>query len=91
MQVNIMQSFQGSDFVQFCISSILYIPRNPRIYFISKFWSLQKKLHFQFYLARNKTVEIMGEVCEVGPKNLRKNFRVEELFLVRNDSCYFPV
>ena len=33
----------------------------------------------------------MEEVCKVGPKNLRKNLRVEELFSERNVSCYFPV
>ena len=33
----------------------------------------------------------MEEVCEVGPKNLRTNFRVEELFSARNISRYFPV
>ena len=29
----------------------------------------------------NKTVEIVEKVGEVGPKNVRKNIRVEELFL----------
>ena len=33
----------------------------------------------------------MQEVCEVGPKNLQNNFWVEELFLARNISRYFPV
>ena len=33
----------------------------------------------------------MKEVCEVGPKNLQKNFRVEELFSAQNVSRYFPV
>ena len=33
----------------------------------------------------------MAEVCGVGLKNLRANFRVEELFSARNVSRYFPV
>ena len=33
----------------------------------------------------------MEEVCEVGPKNLRENIRVEELFLARSVSRYFPL
>ena len=32
----------------------------------------------------------MEEVCEVGPKNLRKNFRVQELFSTRKVSRYYP-
>ena len=81
--MNIMRSFQGSNFVQFCISSMLYmyVQKNPRSYFIGKFRSIRRKPRYQFYLARNKTAEIMEEVFKVAPKNLRKNFRVEELFL----------
>ena len=45
----------------------------------------------QFYLVRNKTTEIMERACEVGPKSLQKNFRVEELFSARNVSRYFSV
>ena len=70
---------------------VLYVQRNPRSYFIGKFRSIRKKLRYQFYLARNKTAEVMEEVCEVDLKNLRKNFRVEELFSARNVSRYFPV
>ena len=33
----------------------------------------------------------MEEVCEVGPKNLRKNFQVEDIISVWNVSYYFPV
>ena len=33
----------------------------------------------------------MEEVCEVGPKNLRKNFRVQELFSTRKVSRYYRV
>ena len=33
----------------------------------------------------------MKEEFEVGPKNMRKNFQVEELFSARNISRYFPV
>ena len=33
----------------------------------------------------------MEEVFEAGPKNVRKNFRVEELFLAQNVSRYFAV
>ena len=33
----------------------------------------------------------MEEVCEVGPKNLRENIRVEELFLAWSVSRYFPL
>ena len=71
---------------QVCISSI-YAQRNPRSYFIDEFWPIWRKLLYQFYLARNKTVEIMKEVCKFGPKNLRKNFRLKnfyrhEMFLV---------
>ena len=33
----------------------------------------------------------MEEVYEAGPKNLRKNFRVEELFSTQKNSHYFPV
>ena len=33
----------------------------------------------------------MAEVCRVGLKNPRANFRVEELFSARNVSRYFPV
>ena len=36
-------------------------------------------------------VEIMEEGCEVSPKNLRKNFGVEEFFSARNVSGYLPV
>ena len=59
-------------------------------HFISKFRSIRKKLRYQFYLVRNKTAETM-EVCEVGPKNLQKNFQVEELFSAKNVSHYLPV
>ena len=45
----------------------------------------------QFYLARNKMAKVMEEVCEVGPKNLRKNFHVAELFSARNFSRFFPM
>ena len=31
----------------------------------------------------------MEKVCEIGPENLRKNVRVEELLSSRNVSCYF--
>ena len=34
--------------------------------------------------------QTMAEVCGVGLKNLRANFRVEELFSARNVSRYFP-
>ena len=75
---------------QVCISSI-YAQRNPRSYFIDEFWPIWRKLLYQFYLAWNKTVEIMKEVCKFGPKNLRKNFRLKnfyrhEMFLV-NSRC----
>ena len=33
----------------------------------------------------------MEEGCEVGPKNLRKNFGVEEFFSARNVFGYLPV
>ena len=33
----------------------------------------------------------MEEVCEAGPKNLRKNFRAEEHFSAQNASRYFPL
>ena len=79
---------------QFCSVShykyVKYVQKLSQSHFISKFWSIRKKLPYQFYLARNKTAEIM-KVCEVGPKNLRKNFRVEELFSAQNVSRYFPV
>ena len=69
---------------------MLYMYKEPQI-FISKFRYIQRKLRYPFYLPRNKTAEIMKEVCEVGPKNLQKNFRVEELFSAQNVSRYFPV
>ena len=34
-------------------------------------------------------LQIMEEVYEVRPKNLRKDFRVEKLFSERNVPCYF--
>ena len=37
------------------------------------------------------TAETMKEVSEVGPKNQKKNFWVEELFSSLNVSRYFPV
>ena len=43
------------------------------------------------FVQPEKKWQIMGEVCDVGPKNLRKNLRVEELFSARNVSHYFPV
>ena len=73
--MNIIQLFQRSNFVQFRISSMLYVQTIPRSYFILKFQSMRKKLCYQFYLAQNKTPEIMEKVYKVGPKNLRKNFR----------------
>ena len=33
----------------------------------------------------------MEKVCEVGTKNLQKNFWVEEIFSAGNVSGYFPV
>ena len=33
----------------------------------------------------------MEEECEVGPKNLRSNFRFKEIFLPRNVSHYLPM
>ena len=33
----------------------------------------------------------MEKVCEVGPKKLRKNFLVEDIFSARDVSRYFPV
>ena len=67
--------------------NVIYVQRNPRSYFIGKFRSIRGKLRYQFYLGRNKTAEIMEEICEVGPKNLRKNFGLinlsrHEMFLV---------
>ena len=66
---------------QFCsilhFKYVMYVPRNPQSNFIGKFRSIRRKLRYQVYLARNKTAEIMEEVCEVSPKNLRKNFWVE--------------
>ena len=35
--------------------------------------------------------QILEEVCEVGHKNLPKNFRVEQILSTRNVSRYFPV
>ena len=70
---------------------VIYVQRNSRSYFIGKFRFIWKKLRHQFYLAQNKTEEIMKEEFEVGPKNMRKNFQVEELFSARNISRYFPV
>ena len=69
---------------------MLYMYKEPQI-FIGKFQSIQRKLRYPFYLPRNKTAEIMKEVSEVGPNNLQKNFRVEELFSARNVFRYFPV
>ena len=53
--------------------------RSRQSLFIDKFRSIWRSLRYQFYLARNKTAEIIDEVCEVGPKNQRKNFCIEEL------------
>ena len=63
----------------------------PKAIFSVTFGLFGEKLRYQFYLARNKTTEIMEEVFEVSPKNLRENFRVEELFSARNFYCYFPL
>ena len=63
----------------FRFACYIYIQRNPRSYFVSKFLSIWRKLCYQFYLAWNKTGEIMEKVCEVGPKNLRKNFGLKNL------------
>ena len=65
--------------VLFSFACYIYIQRNPRSYFVSKFRSIWRKLCYQFYLAWNKTAEIMEKVCEVGPKNLRKNFGLKNL------------
>ena len=68
---------------------VIYVQRNAQSYFLSKFWSIGRKLRYK--LVRNKTAEIMEEVCEVGPKNLWKNPQVEERFSARNVSCFFSL
>ena len=71
---------------------VLYMFKEiPEAILSRKFWPIPRKLCYRFYLARNKTVEIMKEVCEVGPNNLRKSFRVEDIFLAQNVSRYFAV
>ena len=48
-------------------------------------------MYIYIYNGINKTnkTNIMEEVCEVGPKNLQNNFRVEDMF--RIVFRYFPV
>ena len=72
---------------------IIYVQRDPRNYLIGKFRSFRRKIHYQFYLTRNKTNKTRSKryVCKDGPENLRKNFRVEELFSARNLTRYFTV
>ena len=77
--------------ISFNVAFQVCYKRNPRSYLIATFWSIWRKLRYQFYLARNETLEIMEEVCEVGPENLRNNFWDEELFSAKNVSRYVPV
>lgn len=64
--MNITQGFQGRIFIQFCISSMCFMcTKKPPKFFNGKFWSIRIRLCYQFYLSRDKTAEIMEEVCEV--------------------------
>ena len=61
--------YQGIQLFSFVILSMLYMYKESLgSYFIGKFRSIWRKLRYQFYLAKNKTAEIMKEVCQVGPK-----------------------
>ena len=54
---------------------VIHVQRDPRSYFFGKFQYIRS---YQFNLDQNKMIEIMKELCEVGPKSLQKNFRVVE-------------
>ena len=65
----IIRSFQESVLISFVFQLCFLCTKKCR--------STRRKFCYQFCLSWNKTAEIMEEVREVGPKNLRKNFRVE--------------
>ena len=65
---------------------MLYLYKEtPGSYFIDKFWSIRRKIRYQFYLDGNKQ-QIMDEVCVVGPDDLRNNYRNLRIF--RGTKCF---
>ena len=82
--------FKEAILFSFTFKCDIYVQRTPWGYFIGEFRSIRRWLLYQFYLARNKTAEIMGKLCEVGPKSLRKNFWVKEIFFGTKCFLLFP-
>ena len=90
--MNIIQSFQGSNFVQFCILKfVIYVNSNTPEAISSVNFHLFGENFVTSFIEPEIKQQTMAKVCGVGLKNLRANFRVEELFSARNVSRYFPV
>ena len=84
-----MQSSQGNNFVEFHILSMLPMYKETLEAILLIRFGLFGEYSLSNFIYPEIKLQIMEEVCEVCPKNLRKDFWFEKLFSEQNVPCDF--